>query len=110
MRACNRARSLGLNYVPAADAALNPPLEDILRRFEILARCGSADSASEVSAVLGGAGAPAIMIDAMVDEFEEIIRASLMSKSLSRGRSGGNPRRRRSTFSLISSATVPSHR
>src|SRR5262249_60288496 len=80
-QACNRARSLGLNYVPAADAAVNLTLDDILRRFEILTRHGTADSASEVSAVLGGAPAPAVMIDAMVDEFEEIIRASLTSKS-----------------------------
>jgi hypothetical protein len=80
-QACNRARSLGLNYVPAADAAVNLTLDDLLRRFEILTRLGTADSASEVSAVLGGAPAPVVMIDAMVDEFEEIIRASLTSKS-----------------------------
>jgi hypothetical protein len=49
------ARALGLNYVPAADAALNLPIDDILRRFEILAQRGPADSASEVSALLGGA-------------------------------------------------------
>jgi integrase len=52
-----------------------------LRRFEILSRRGTTDSASEVSAVLGGAPAPVVMIDGMVDEFEEIIRASLTSKS-----------------------------
>ena len=80
-QACNRARSLGLNYVPAADAAVNLTLDDILRRFEILTRRGTADSASEVGAVLGGAPAPVVMIDGMVDEFEEIIRASLTSKS-----------------------------
>jgi integrase len=44
-QACNRARSLGLNYVPAADAAVNLTLDDILRRFEILTRRGTADSA-----------------------------------------------------------------
>ena len=33
-QACNRARSLGLNYVPATDAALSLPLDDLLRRFE----------------------------------------------------------------------------
>jgi hypothetical protein len=46
---------LGLNYVPAADAAVNLTLDDILRRFELLTRRGTADSGSEVSAVLGGA-------------------------------------------------------
>jgi len=78
-QACNRARSLGLNYVPAADAAENLALDDILRRFQILTRRDTADSASEVSAVLGGAPAPVVMLDGMVDEF--IIRASLTSKS-----------------------------
>jgi len=80
-QACNRARSLGLNYVRAADGALNLTFDDILHRFGILTRRGTADSASEVSAVLGGTAAPVVMLDAMVDEFEEIIRASLTSKS-----------------------------
>jgi hypothetical protein len=71
------ARSLGLDYVPATLL----PIEDILRRFEILTRRGTADSAPEVSAVLGGATAPVVMIGAMVDEFEQIVRASLASKS-----------------------------
>jgi hypothetical protein len=101
-QACNRARSLGLNYVPAADAAVNLTLDNILHRFEILSRRGTGDSASEVSAVLGGAPAPVVMIDGMVDEFEEIIRASLTSKSHAKGRSGASPRRRRSALSLIS--------
>ena len=50
-QACNRVRSLGLNYVPAADAAVNLSLDDILRRCEILTRRGTAESASEVSAL-----------------------------------------------------------
>ena len=80
-QACNRARSLGLDYVPAAKAAPNLPIEEILRRFETLARRGTMDSAAEVTAVLGGAAAPVVMIDAMIDEFEQIVRASLASKS-----------------------------
>jgi integrase len=80
-QARNRARALGLNYLPAEEAALKLPIDEILRRFEFLAQRGAADSAAEVSAVLGGAPAPVVMIDAMVDEFEEIIRASLSSKS-----------------------------
>jgi len=40
--ACNRVRSLGLNYVPAAEAALFP-LDDILHRFETLAGPSTAD-------------------------------------------------------------------
>jgi hypothetical protein len=33
------------------------------------------ESAAEVTAVLGGAAAPVVMVDAMVDEFEQIVRA-----------------------------------
>src|SRR5262245_53256563 len=51
-RRLHRARSLGLNYVRAADGALNLTFDDILHRFGILTRRGTADSASEVSAVL----------------------------------------------------------
>ena len=80
-QARNRARSLGLNYVPAGEAALSLPIEDVLRRFETLALRGTMDSAPEVTAVLGGAAPPAIMVDAMVDEFERVVRASLASKS-----------------------------
>lgn len=80
-RACERARSLGLSYVPAAEAAPSLPIEEILTRFETLARRGAMESGSEVSAVLGGASRPAIMVDQMADEFEQIVRASLASKS-----------------------------
>src|SRR5262245_31856413 len=91
-QACNRARSLGLNYVPAADAAENLTLDDILRRFEILTQRGTVNSTSEVSAVLGGATAPVVMIDAMVDEFEDIIRASLTSKSVRQRKKWRHPK------------------
>jgi hypothetical protein len=67
--------------LPAAEAAPSLPIEDILRRFEMLALRGTNDSAPEVTAVLGGETAPAIMADAMVDEFEQIVRASLATKS-----------------------------
>jgi hypothetical protein len=75
------ARPFGLDYLPATEAAPRLPIENILRRFDILTRRGTADSALEVSAVLAGATPPVVMIDAMVDEFEQIVRASLASKS-----------------------------
>ena len=79
--ACERARSLGLNYVPAVEAASTLPIEDILRRFESLVRREAAESVPEVTAVLGGVPAPVITTDVMIDEFEQIVRASLASKS-----------------------------
>jgi integrase len=80
-QACERSRSLGFNYVPAAEAASTLPVEEILRRFENLARRDVVDSTREVTAVLGGVPAPVITTDAMVDEFEQIVRASLIAKS-----------------------------
>jgi hypothetical protein len=80
-QACERARSLGLNYVPAVEAASSLATEDILRRFESLKRRNATDNAVEVAAVLGGISAPLISTDMLLDEFEQIVRASLASKS-----------------------------
>ena len=49
------ARPFGLDYVPATEAAPRLSIEDILRRFDILTRRGTADRALEVSAVFSGA-------------------------------------------------------
>ena len=57
-----RAPGLGLNYVPAAEAASTLAIEDVLRRFEILVQRQSADSPREMPAILGGAPAPIIFL------------------------------------------------
>jgi integrase len=80
-QASERARSLGLNYLPAVEAASSLPTEDILSRFESLKRRNATDSVVEVAAVLGGISAPLVSTDALLDEFEQIMRASLASKS-----------------------------
>jgi hypothetical protein len=50
-QACHRARSLGLNYVPAADGALNLTLDDILRhqRIRVAALVGISSRAGEMN-------------------------------------------------------------
>lgn len=82
-QACNRARALGLDYVPAAEAAPFLPVEELLRRFDTLIWRGSSDGAEEVSAVLGGAEEPRLMLDDLLDEYEEVMRATLAMKSKS---------------------------
>lgn len=67
-QACERSRSLGFNYVPAGEAASTLPIEEILRRFENLARREAVDNTRDVTALLGGAQAPVVTTDAMLDD------------------------------------------
>ena len=57
------------------------PVDDILRRIEVLEATKSVEKGPEIAAVLGGAPPPAIMLGTLVDEFEKIICASLAKKS-----------------------------
>jgi integrase len=57
------------------------PIDDILARFETLVRRETIDNKQEVTALLGGVPQPALMTGGMLDEFEQIARASLSSKS-----------------------------
>jgi len=79
--ACARARSLGLTYAPASDAAAQLPVEDVLKRFETLTSRGAAERSAEVSAVLGGEKPPDVMTAAMLGDYEDCLRAGLSSKS-----------------------------
>ena len=80
-QACERARTLGFTYVPAIQAAPSLPIEDVLRRFEALILRGTDAKPVEVVAVLGGEAPAEIMTATMLDEFEDIVRASLAVKS-----------------------------
>jgi integrase len=91
-QACSRARSLGFAYVPAAEAAPNLPIDDILARFETLVRRETVDNKQEVAALLGGIPQPALMTEGMLDEFEQIARASLASKSVRQKRKWRQPK------------------
>jgi hypothetical protein len=78
-RARKTAKQLGFSYAPAQEAASGLPVEEILRRIETLEARGTVERAPEVSAVLGGEATPVFMISSMVDEFERIVAASLVS-------------------------------
>jgi hypothetical protein len=79
--ACVRARSLGLIYAPADDAAAQLPVEDVLKRFETLVRHGSAAKPADISAVLGGERPPEVMTTTILEDYENCLRAGLASKS-----------------------------
>jgi integrase len=79
--ACERARTMGFSYAPASQAAASLPIEDVLRRFEALVLRGAQVQPAEVVAVLGGEASAEVMTATMLDEFEDIIRASLALKS-----------------------------
>ena len=80
-QACSSARSLGLAYVPAAEAATQLPIEDMLRRFETVILRGTAAKPTEVSAVLGGERPPDVMTATMFEDYEDIVRATVTAKS-----------------------------
>ena len=79
--ACVQARSLGFAYAPANDAAVQLPVDDVLKRFETLVQRGSAAKPIEVSAVLGGERPPEVMTGSMLEDYEDCLRAGLASKS-----------------------------
>ena len=81
-RACARARTLGFTYVPAANAAAQLPIDDVLRRFETVTTRGTPVKASEISAVLGGETPPSVMTADMLEDYEDIVRATLAVKSV----------------------------
>ena len=80
-RARQTARRLGFAYAPAQEAAPGASVEEILRRIETLEARGTVESEPEVAALLGGEEAPVFMISSIVDEFEQIVAASLVKKS-----------------------------
>ena len=79
--ACGQARSLGFAYAPATDAAVQLPVDDVLKRFETLFQRGSAAKPIEVSAVLGGERPPEVMTTTMLEDYEDCQRAGLAPKS-----------------------------
>jgi integrase len=74
------ARRVGVPYTPAS-ALAKSPVEQIVHRFEVLKSNGAVDKPIEVSAVLGGEEVPPVMLSQMMDEFERLSEAALVSKS-----------------------------
>lgn len=78
-RAVARARSLKVEYRPAADLARDASLDEILQRIRMIS--GPSDRVT-ADAVLGGAGEKSTTIDQAFETFETVIRkADLARKS-----------------------------
>ncbi len=79
--ALKKARTLGVPYLPAHDAAQLLALEAIVKRLEMLEARETVEVRQEVAAILGGEAPPVFMVADMAVEFEAINAAALKSKS-----------------------------
>jgi len=80
-RAREMAAEMGFAYVQAPEAAATLPAEDILRRLDTLERSREVENPAVVSALLGGEKIPPLMVSELLREFEDIVSASIASKS-----------------------------
>ena len=88
-----RARSLGFDYVQAADLP-ERGLVEVLSRLAALLEKDRVEVESEVAAVLGGEGPPEMLLSGMFDEFEALERASIADLSEDQKRKWRNPKKR----------------
>lgn len=84
-RARRLATQFGLPYVPAAELA-DSQFNEIMRRLDALERVGSPNDPKIVEAALGGVEPPELMLSGLMDEFEDIQRASILDMSPSQKR------------------------
>jgi integrase len=75
-----RARTLGFSYLPAAELAQSA-LSDILARLDKLAATGGVANARDVAALLGGKEAPPVMLSALLETYEAMVRADVRDMS-----------------------------
>jgi len=86
-----RARTLDLHYQTNAELA-EGPLSEILKRIDLLSERGSLGDAGEVSAVMGGEGRPTFKMSDLVDEYENLNKATNAKKTDNQMRKWRNPR------------------
>lgn len=91
-RARKDARRLGFEYLTAPEVAQRP-IGEILERFEVLA-AGKPDDRAAEAAVLGTVAPPALDLDGLFDEFEALMKPSLLGMSEDQKRKWRNPKRR----------------
>jgi integrase len=78
--AVRRARELNIPYRTADEIAVGP-LEEILRRVQLIVDRNAVEDEPEVAAVMGGEKRPALRLSGLVDAVEEAMAASLSKKS-----------------------------
>ncbi|WP_334150964.1 tyrosine-type recombinase/integrase [Hyphomicrobium sp.] len=79
-RALETARHVGVPYM-TADMIAAAPVEQIVRRIELIEARDAADKPTDVTAILGGQDVPPLLLSQMMDEFQKISEAHLVGKS-----------------------------
>lgn len=87
------ARAMGLSYRPAAELAAGS-LAELLQRVEILETRAATDAPPMVTAALGGADKPSLLLSELFDAYEQLSSDRLIGKSEDQVRKWRNPRRR----------------
>lgn len=102
-----RARALGLPYQAVGEIAQGP-LEDFLKRVQILMDKGDVENERGVAAIFGGESRPNLLLSGLLDEFEAIQKASLAQSRMIRSANGATPSAGQSTILYLWSKTKPS--
>ncbi|WWT39806.1 putative integrase [Microcystis phage Mwe-JY25] len=87
------ARRHGFDYAPVAELSLRP-IEEIVRRLEVLARQGAAEDETLVRGVLGGAVRPNLMLSGLFEAYETTQTAGIADLSPDQRRKWEAPKRR----------------
>lgn len=75
-----RARSLHLEYLTAGELA-EGPLDEILKRVQLLIDRNAAEDEKEVAAIMGGEARPSLKLSNLYDEFEGLMAPTLTGHS-----------------------------
>lgn len=86
-----RARAMGVVYQTAEELAAGP-LDEILKRINILVDGRTLDAEVAVSAILGGEARPVICVSDLVKEFEQLQSATLSAYSPNQIKKWRNPK------------------
>ncbi|RUW53335.1 integrase [Mesorhizobium sp. M1A.F.Ca.ET.072.01.1.1] len=88
-----RARSFGLAYRTNEELAAGP-LDELIARMKLLLDRNAVDSATDVSAVMGGEQRPALRLSGLLKEFEAIEQQNLLAMSPNQIKKWRNPKKR----------------
>ncbi|MGH1352131.1 MAG: DUF6538 domain-containing protein [Methyloligellaceae bacterium] len=89
--AIKHAQMLKVQYQPMGNLS-KAPINEIIKRLELLESMNLAESKPARAAILGGAGEPDIKISDLFEKFEELVRTELRKKAPDQLRKWKNPK------------------
>lgn len=92
-----RARALQLDYQTAGELA-EGPLDEILKRVQLLIDRGGLENENEAAAIMGGEARPALLLSGLYDEFETLMAPSLGAHSPNQRKKWGQKYKRAVKF------------